>query len=103
MMIDGKTFYENLPAEKKEQAEKAGLTEEKIIKTFDSLKNTAEAAARAMRQIADVFRKLWEEALRTYPNRRVVYLALHGKPLVRKKNRNRIIKWMEKQGGPIDV
>ena len=102
-MIDGKTFYENLPAEKKEQAEKAGLSEEKIIKAFDSLKSAAEVAASVLQRFAKVLRELWEKALRTYPNRRVVYLALHGKPLVQKKNRNRIIKWMEKQGGPIDV
>ena len=35
-------------------------------------------------------------ALKTFPNKRVVHLALYSKnPRTRKKNRKRIIKWME--------
>lgn len=39
------------------------------------------------------------EALKAYPNKRVVYLALHGKRrVVRRKNINRIKKWIEREG-----
>ena len=68
------------------------------MSAFNSLSKAAAATIPVLRKFADIMQKLWEKALRTYPNRRVVYLALHGKPLVQKKNRNRIIKWMEKQG-----
>ena len=94
--MDGETFYENLPAEKKAEAEERGYTKEKIVSAFDSMSRAAAAVVPVLQRFANAMRKLWEDALRTYPNRRVVYLALHGKPLVQKKNRNRIIKWMEK-------
>ena len=42
---------------------------------------------------------LWDEILKSYPNKRVVWLAFHHpKERVRKKNRNRIIKWVSKGG-----
>lgn len=31
--------------------------------------------------------------IRMYPNKRVVHLALHGRGRIRKKNRNRALKW----------
>lgn len=34
----------------------------------------------------------------TYPNKRVIYLATHGKRRVRNKNIKRIIKWYEREG-----
>lgn len=37
------------------------------------------------------------EAIKTYPNKRVVYLATHGKERVRKKNIKRVMKWLEKR------
>ena len=36
------------------------------------------------------------EAIKAYPNKRVVYLATHGKERVRKKNIKRIMKWIER-------
>lgn len=45
----------------------------------------------------------WKETLKLYPNKRVVHLALHHpKARVRKKNMNRIIKYMSKNGGDDD-
>jgi hypothetical protein len=44
------------------------------------------------------FKRLWETILHTYPNKRVVWLATHHpKERVRKKNRNRICKWINLQ------
>lgn len=43
-------------------------------------------------------KNLWEAILHTYPNKRVVWLAIHHpKERVRKKNRNRICKWLQMQ------
>ena len=33
-----------------------------------------------------------------YPNKRVIYLATHGKPRTRKKNMKRILKYFEREG-----
>lgn len=45
----------------------------------------------------DAFSQLWDEVLHSYPNRRVVWLAFfHPKARVRKKNRNRIVKYIAK-------
>lgn len=43
---------------------------------------------------------LWpmiKEISNQYPNKRVIYLATHGKHRVRKKNINRIAKWFERE------
>lgn len=48
-------------------------------------------ASRAEKEITDFF----EVAISAYPNRRVVHLAKYGRSeRVRKKNRNRILKWI---------
>lgn len=39
-----------------------------------------------------------ERSLNTYPNKRVIYLATHGKPRTRKKNIKRIKKYFEREG-----
>lgn len=38
--------------------------------------------------------KAENEQISMYPNKRVVYLALHGHGRTRKKNRNRALKWV---------
>lgn len=45
-----------------------------------------------------VIKRVSEAILKTYPNKRVVYLVFHGKRRVRKKNINRIVKWIEREG-----
>lgn len=41
--------------------------------------------------------ELWDAVLKEYPDKRIVWLAFHHKKeRVRKKNRNRIIKYCEK-------
>ena len=45
----------------------------------------------------DEITRLWNEILKSYPDKRVVWLAFHHpKARVRKKNRNRIAKYIEK-------
>lgn len=51
-----------------------------------------------VKQVITEIERLWEAVLHTYPNKRVVWLATHHpKERVRKKNRNRIFKWMKLQ------
>lgn len=40
---------------------------------------------------------IFNEIVNTYPNKRVIYLAKHGKRRVRNKNIKRIIKWYERE------
>lgn len=48
------------------------------------------------RQLAEI----WRQVIAIYPNKRVVTLALNHKDCkVRKKNRNRIIKWLRRLMG----
>lgn len=45
----------------------------------------------------DEITRLWDEVLKSYPDKRVVWLAFHHKKAkVRKKNRHRIAKYIEK-------
>lgn len=72
----------------------------KVTETFNSM------SERIREQIIPTIRKIIEtvapvlntiiEALKTYPNKRIVYLATHGKERVRKKNLKRIMKWLER-------
>lgn len=52
------------------------------------VKPMAKVLAQMVQAIADVLRK--------YPNRRVVHLALHGRPRTRKKNTKRIARYFKK-------
>ena len=48
----------------------------------------------------DALNRLWDEVLKSYPDKRVVWLAFHHpKAKVRKKNRNRIAKYIKKVVG----
>lgn len=52
--------------------------------------------------IINVFTTVWDifKPFYQYPNKRVIHLALHHpKEKVRKKNRNRIIKWLRRNNG----
>ena len=51
----------------------------------------------AIKAIAEVVAELWRTIIENYHNKRVVHLALYSKDLrVRKKNRNRIMKWLRR-------
>ena len=54
------------------------------------IKNTLEA-------VVEVVLQLWRAFVENYHNKRVVHLAVYHKdPLVRKKNRNRIARWLRR-------
>lgn len=57
--------------------------------------NIVEALTPIIKNVISTANRIWEAIFHTYPNKRVVWLAMHHpKERVRKKNRNRIIKWI---------
>ena len=74
---------------------------DKAIETFNIM------AKRIREQIIPTVKKIIEtvgpilnpiiEKINAYPNKRIMYLATHGKERVRKKNLKRIMKWLERE------
>lgn len=51
-----------------------------------------------VKELANFIGKLYVSIMQEYPNKRVVHLALHGKKeRTRKKNINRIYKWLNRE------
>jgi hypothetical protein len=76
-------------------------TEQQIQQMIDALVPVAQCITDVIvpqiQSIFDSFVKLWDEVLKSYPDKRVVWLAFHHpKERVRKKNRNRIGKHIAK-------
>ena len=71
-------------------------------KAVEAIQHLAQSVSEVLMPILDsaikIMKTIWDAVLHTYPNKRVVYLAMHHpKERVRKKNRNRIIKWINLQ------
>lgn len=61
-----------------------------VAKVIDLIVEFVKAAAK-------VIHELWRAFIENYHNKRVVHLAIHHKnPRVRKKNLNRIVKWLRR-------
>lgn len=82
---EAKAAYDKLTDEQKAKAECAVYM---IGRALNGLIPFIETAIKTFRDFSNTF-------IEMYPNKRVVYLASHGKPRVRKKNRRRIIKWLQ--------
>ena len=81
--------------------ENAKLLTEAQIKAIEEVAELVRKAIEwivdIVKAVADVIRRLWKAFIENYRNKRVVHLALHHKSLrVRKKNRNRIVKWLRR-------
>lgn len=63
--------------------------------TKEALRNLSEMAE-AMGRVFEQVMKVVKKMVGTCPNRRVVYLATHGSPRVRKKNTKRIVRYYKK-------
>lgn len=86
-----KTF-EDLTGKKSEDFQKAVEAIQRLAQSI------AEELIPVLNSVIEAMKKIWDAVLHTYPNKRVVYLAMHHpKERVRKKNRNRIIKWINLQ------
>lgn len=77
--------------------------DEQIEKAITALKEMSKRIVEALNptitKLIDAFTSIFNEmheALKSYPNKRIVYLATHGKERVRKKNIKRIMKWLER-------
>lgn len=72
---------------------------ENIEKAFQEVcKAIVDALMPTIQKCVDIIKQVYEAIMNTYPNRRVVHLALyHPKERIRKKNRKRILEWITKQ------
>ena len=71
-----------------------------LIKAVENLKNAfLEDFTPLINNAIKVMTKMWDAVLHVYPNKKVLNLALHHpRERTRKKNINRIIKWLKKEG-----
>lgn len=68
---------------------------EAIEKVAELVRKAVEWIVDTIKALAEVIADLWRTIIENYHNRRVIHLALHHKDLkVRKKNQNRIMKWL---------
>lgn len=82
-----KAAYERLTDEQKEKAEiGCYMIGRALYKLIPFIENTIKAVQEFSKTI-----------INTYPNKRVVHLALHGKGRTRKKNIHRIYKWLNRE------
>ena len=71
--------------------------EQQVQQICDALVPVVQAITDAfvpvVQRAAEELNRLWEAVLKSYPNKRIVHLAFHGKTTrIRKKNRNRIFR-----------
>lgn len=70
---------------------------EAIEKVAELVRKAIEWIVDIVKAVAEVIRRLWKAFIENYTNKRVIHLALYHKDLrVRKKNRNRIVKWLRR-------
>ncbi len=68
-----------------------------VVAALQTLAENVKEILPTIKNVAEIVTNFWNGILSTYPNKRVVHLAKHGKPRVRKKNIRRILKWIEEQ------
>lgn len=79
------------------------IEEEDIQRAVEALQRLTNAIAEVLNPIIDktweAFKKIMDAVLHTYPNKKVLHLAMrHPKERVRKKNMRRIMRWIEREG-----
>lgn len=65
-----------------------------VAAAFQVLSDSIKKIVPVVKLAAEVVADFWKSIKDTYPNKRVVHLATHGKPRVRKKNIRRIMEWV---------
>lgn len=64
----------------------------------DAIVSCVEAIVPGFQKVVEELNRLWEAVLKSYQNKRVVHLVFHGKTArIRKKNINRIVKYIKKE------
>ena len=70
---------------------------EAIEKVAEIVKVLVERIWEIVKRVAEHIQKLWRTVIENYQNKRVVHLAIHHKDLkVRRKNMNRIMRWLRR-------
>lgn len=70
-----------------------------VVAVLDTVGKAFILAAKVFSEAVSAVQAITETLILAYPNKRVVYLAQHHKKArIRKKNQNRILKWMRKEG-----
>lgn len=70
---------------------------EAIEKVAELVRQVIAVIVEVVKKIAEYVRTIWKAIIENYQNKRVKHLATHHKNLrVRKKNRNRILKWLRR-------
>lgn len=76
------------------EAAEALATLAAAVKTLQPI---IEEIAAALKPVINAIGYVLEQIINFYPNKRVIYLAKHGKGRTKKKNVNRILKWYAAQ------
>lgn len=87
----------------KEAWERLLISEEALQALSEKIKAFAEAIQEIFKTVSDVVQPILEAVIKIiqyYPNKRVKHLAAHGRPRTRKKNINRIIRWIMRKAHP---
>ena len=66
-----------------------------VSAAFQALSDSIKEIVPVIKLVAEATINICERIKNEYPNKRVVHLATHGKPRVRKKNMRRIMKWLQ--------
>ena len=71
---------------------------EPLVKGLQEVAAAFEKLVENLKPILNADADVTKKIIDLYPDKRVIYLATHGKGRTRKKNINRISKWYERQG-----
>lgn len=63
----------------------------------DAIRPAFETIVETLRAFIEAAWEIAKQIINLYPNKRVIYLATHGKRRTRKKNINRILKYFERE------
>ena len=93
--MDAETFYNNLPVEGREEYEQR-FSKEQFITGYNTLATAIDKLIPTIKKILKSIVVWSHEIMKCHPNKRLVHLAFHSKKgRTRKKNRRRIIKWLQ--------
>ena len=71
----------------------AKVITENLVPAIQAMIPTIQAV---INSVVPIVKNMFDLVVDHYPNKRVLYLAIHGKHRVRKKNIKRITKWIER-------
>lgn len=95
-MTSAEELYDSFPEEVRNEYEKE-YTKEQFVKGFNVVASKFDMIISIAQKIAENIDRALKSIIELHPNKRIVYLTLHGKKVrTRKKNMHRIAKWIER-------